>query len=146
MDSFYRDCSSMKPGIDETNFRRIVVRPHAHGTTMTASLPLSVILVGCAETALLPPPSYVLDGISIYGHAQSLSKSQIRAAIAEDRRWSSQPDKIYSIEVASSSEVHIYHTERNNRLEECNVLRRPNGRWKAQERMISESALLVPTD
>jgi len=113
---------------------------------MTAFLPLSVILIGCAETKPLPPLAYVLDGIPIYGRAQSLSKSQIRAAIAEDRRRSSQPDKIYSIEVASSSEVHIYHTERNNRLEEYNVVRRVNGRWEAQQRMISGSALLVPTD
>jgi hypothetical protein len=112
-------------------------------TAMTAFLPLSVILVGCPETAPLPPPSYVLDGIPIYGRAQSLSKSQIRAAIAEERRSSSQlADKIYSIEIASSSEVHIYHTERNHRLEEYNV----HGRWEAQERMISGSALLVPTD
>jgi hypothetical protein len=113
---------------------------------MTAFLPLSVIFIGCAETKPLPPPAYVLDGIRVYGRAQSLSKSQIRAAIAEDRRRSSQPDKIYSIEVASSSEVHVYHTERNKRLEEYNVLRRVNGRWEAQQRMISGSALLVPTD
>ena len=115
-------------------------------TAMTAFLPLSIILVGCAETTPLPPPAYLLDGIPIYGHAQSLSKSQIRAAMAEDRRWSSQPDKIYSIELASASEVHIYHTERNKRLEEYHVLRRVNGRWEAQERMISGSELLVPTD
>jgi spore cortex formation protein SpoVR/YcgB (stage V sporulation) len=79
------------------------------------------------------------------GRAQSLSKSQIRGAIAEDRRRSSQPDKIYSIDVASSSEVHIYHTERNKRLEEYNVLRHVHGRWEAGQRMISGSALLVPT-
>jgi hypothetical protein len=60
---------------------------------MTAFLPLSVILVGRVETKPLSPPAYVLDGISIYGRAQSLSKSQIRAAIAEDRLRSSQPDK-----------------------------------------------------
>ncbi len=113
----------------------------------TAFLSLSIILVGCAETPSLPPPAYVLDGIPIYGQAQSLAKPQIRAAIAEDRRRSSQrEDKIYSIEVASSSEIHIYHTERNKRLEEYNVLRRIHGRWQAQERMISGSALLVPTD
>ena len=114
---------------------------------MTAFLPLSVILVGCVETTPLPPQAYVLDGIPIYGRAQSLSKSQIRAAIAEDRQWSSQPeDKIYSIEVASSFEVYIYHTKRNKHLEEYNVLRRVDGRWKVQERKISGSALLVPTN
>jgi hypothetical protein len=108
---------------------------------MIAFLPLSVILVSCAETTPLPPPSYVLDGIPIHGSAQTLAKSQIRAAIAEYRRWPSYPqDKIYSIEVASSSEVRIYHTDRNNRFEEYNVLRRIHGRWKAQERMISGSA------
>ena len=84
---------------------------------MTAFLPLSAILIGCAETKPQPPPPYVLDGIPIYDRARSLSKSQIRAAIAEARRRSSQPEKIYSIEVASSSEVHVYHTERNSRLE-----------------------------
>jgi hypothetical protein len=113
---------------------------------VTAFLPLSVVLIGCAETTPLPSPAYSLDGIPIYGRAQSLSQSQIRAAIAEDRRRSSQPDKIYSIEVASSSELHIYHTERNNRLEEYNIVRRVNGRWEAQERMVSGSELLVPTD
>ena len=114
---------------------------------MTAFLPLSAILIGCAETPPLPPPAYVLDGIPIYGRAQSLPKSQIRAAIAEDRRWSSHPeDKIYSIEVASSSEIHIYHTDRNKRLEEYHVLRRTHGKWEAQERMISGAELLVPTD
>ena len=114
---------------------------------MTAFLSLPVILVGCAETSPLPQPSYVLDGIPIYDSAQTLPKSQIRAAIAEDRRWPSHPeDKIYSIQVASSSEVHIYHTDRNKRLEEYNILRRIHGRWEAQERMISGSALLVSTD
>jgi hypothetical protein len=112
---------------------------------ITAFLPLPVILVGCAETSPLPPPSCVLDGIPIYGNAQTLPKSQIRAAIAEDRRWPSHPeDKIYSIEVASSSEVHIYHTGRNKHLEEYNVLRRIHGGWEARERMISGSALLSP--
>jgi hypothetical protein len=121
------------------------VRPHARCSDRF--LPLSVILVGCVETTPLPPQAYVLDGIPIYGRAQTLSKLQIRAAIAVDRQWSSQSeDKIYSIEVASSSELHIYHTERNNRLEEYNVLRRVDGRWEAQQRMISGSALLVPTD
>jgi len=112
---------------------------------ITACLPLSIILVGCAETTPLPPEAYALDGIPIYGRAQSLSKSQIRAAIAEDRRWSSQrEDKIYSIEVASSFEVYIYHTKRNKHLEEYNVLRRADGTWKIQERKITGSALLVP--
>ena len=114
---------------------------------MTALLPLSVILVGCVGTTPLPPQAYLLDGIPIYGHAQSLSKSQIRAAIAEDRQWSSQSeDKIYSIEVASSFEVYIYHTKRNEHLEEYNVLRLVDGRWKVQERKITGSALLVPTN
>jgi hypothetical protein len=114
---------------------------------MTAFLSLSVMLVGCVETTPLPPRAYVLDGIPIYGRAQSLSKSQIRAAIAEDRQWSSQQDdKIYSVEVASSFEVYIYHTKRNKHLEEYNVLRRVDGRWEVQERMITGSALLVPTN
>ena len=116
-------------------------------SAMTAFLPLSVIIVGCVETIPLPPQAYVLDSIPIYGHAESLSKSQIHAAIAEDRQWSSQPeDKIYSIEVASSFEVYIYHTKRNKHLEEYNVLRRVDGRWKVQERMMSGSALLVPAN
>src|SRR6059058_5591709 len=97
-----------------------------------ASLPLVLLLASCAEPPPLPPPARVLDGIPIYGHAQSLSKSELRAAIAEDRR-SSPGDKIYSIEVASSSEVRVYHTERSKRLEEYDVLRRVHGRWEAQE-------------
>ena len=112
---------------------------------VAAFLPLSVIVAGCAETKPLPPPVYVLDGIAIYGLTHSLPKSQIRAAIAEDRR-SSPGDKIHSIEVVSSSEVRVYHTERSKRLEEYDVLRRVHGSWQAQERMISGSALLVPTD
>jgi len=112
---------------------------------VTALLLLSVILVGCAETTPLPPVVYLLDGLPIYGRAQSLPKSELRAAIAEDRR-SSPGDKIYSIEVASSSEVHVYHTERSKRLKEYDVLRCVHGSWQAQERMISGSALLVPTD
>src|SRR5437879_6222810 len=77
------------------------------------------ILVGCVETTPLPSQAYVLDGIPICGRAQSLSKSQIRAAIAEDREWTSQPaDKIYSVEVASSFEVYVYHTKRNPNLED----------------------------
>jgi len=114
---------------------------------MTAFLPLSLILVGCVETTPLPSQAYVLDGIPICGRAQSLSKSQIRAAIAEDRQWTSQPaDKIYSVEVASSFEVYIYHTKRNKHLEEYNVLRRVDGGWKVQERKLSGSALLGPTN
>jgi len=114
---------------------------------MAAFLPLSAVLVACAETTPLPSQAYVLDGIPICGRAQSLSKSQIRAAMAEDRRWSSQPDdKIYSIEVASSFEVYIYHTKRNKHLEEYNILRRVDGGWKVQERMITGSALLAPTN
>ena len=117
-----------------------------HGA-MTVFLPLSVILVGCAETTPLPRQAYLLDGIPICGRAQSLSKSQIRAAIAEDRQWSSQQeDKIHSVEVASSFEVYVYHTKRNKHLEEYNVLRRVDGRWKVQERMIRGSALFVPTN
>jgi hypothetical protein len=104
------------------------------------------MLAGCAEPPPLPPPALVLDDIPIYGHVHDVPKSQIRAAIAEDRRWSPAGDKIYSIEVANPSELHIYHTERNKRLEEYNVLRRVHGRWEAGERMISGSALLVPTD
>ena len=114
-------------------------------SAVTAFLPLSVILVGCAETTPLPPPAYLLDGVPIYGRAQSLPKPELRGAIAEDRR-SSPGDKIYSIEVVSSSEVRVYHTERSKRLEEYDVLRRMRGSWQAQERMISGSALLVPTD
>src|SRR5215472_1555601 len=107
---------------------------------MAAFLPLSVIFVTCAETTPLPSQAYVLDGIPICGRAQSLSKSQIRAAMAEDRRWSSQPDdKIYSIEVASSFELYIYHTKRNEHLEEYNVLRRTDDGWKVQERKITGS-------
>ena len=115
-------------------------------TGMITSLPLLVILVGCVETTPLPSQAYVLDGIPVCGRAQSLSKSQIRAAIAEDRQWSSQSeDKIYSVEVASSFEVYIYHTKRNKHLEEYNVLRLVDGRWKVRERKISGSAVLVPT-
>jgi hypothetical protein len=110
-----------------------------------ASLPLMLLLASCIELPPQPPPTLVLDGIPIYGRAQSLSKSDLRAAIAEDRR-SSPGNKIYSIEVASSSEVQVYHTERSKRLEEYDVLRRMHGSWQAQERMISGSALLVPTD
>jgi hypothetical protein len=110
-----------------------------------ASLPLVLLLASCAEPPPPPPPALMLDGIPIYGRAQSLSKSELRAAIAEDRR-SSPGDKIYSIEVVSSSEVHVYHTERSKRLEEYDVLRHANGSWQAQQRMISGSALLVPTD
>jgi hypothetical protein len=109
-----------------------------------ASLPLVLLLAPCAETPQ-PTPSLVLDGIPIYAHTQSLSKSGLRAAIGEDRK-SSPGDKIYSIEVASSSEVRVYHTERSKRLEEYDVLRRVRGSWQAQDRMISGSALLVPTD
>lgn len=109
------------------------------------SLPLVLLLASCAEPPPPPPPALVIDGIPIYGRAQSFSKSELRAAIAVDRR-SSPGDKIYSIEVASSSEVHVYHAERSKRLEEYDVLRRVRGSWQAQERMISGSALLVPTD
>lgn len=114
---------------------------------MTVFLPLSAILVGCVETTPLPPQAYALDGIPICGRAQSLSKSQIRAAIAEDQQWSSQQEsKIYSVEVASSSEIYIYHTKRNEHLEEYNVWRLVDGRWEVQERKITGSALLGPTN
>jgi hypothetical protein len=104
------------------------------------------MLAGCAEPPPLLPPPLVLDGIPIYGQVHEIPKSQIRAAIAEDRRSSPAGNKIYSIEVASSSEIHIYHTDRNKRLEEYNVLSRVHGRWEAGERIMSGSALLVPTD
>jgi hypothetical protein len=114
---------------------------------MTAFLPLSLILVACAETTPLPPQAYVLDGIPVYGRARSISKSQIRAAIAADRQWSSQSeDKIRSVEISSSSEVYVYHTKRNRQLEEYNVVRLVDGRWKVEDRMMSGSALLAPTD
>ncbi len=112
----------------------------------SASLPLALLFTCCAQAEPLPPPALTLDGIPIYGHVHDIPKSQIRAAIAEDRRWSPAGDKIYSIEVATPSELHIYHTERNKRLEEYNVLRRVHNRWEAGERMINGSALLVPTD
>jgi hypothetical protein len=108
---------------------------------------LLVILAGCAETTPLPSQAYVLHGIPICGRAQTLSKLQIRAAIAEDRRWSSQPDdKIYSVEVVSPVEIYIYHTKRSQQLEEYNILRLVDGRWKVQDRMITGSALLGPTE
>jgi hypothetical protein len=114
---------------------------------MAIFLLLLLVLVGCAETTPLPSQAYVLDGISICGRAQALSKSQIRAAIAEDRRWSSQPDdKIYSIEIASSVEIYVYHTKRNKQLEEYNILRLVDRRWTVQERMITGSALIGPTN
>ena len=108
-----------------------------------ASLPLVLLLASCAEPPQPPPPSLVLDGIPIYGRAQSLSKSGLRAAIAEDRK-SSPGDKIYSIEVASSSEVRVYHTERSKRLGEYDVLRSVHGSWQAHERMISVPRFLSP--
>ncbi len=110
-----------------------------------ASLSLVLLLASCAAAPPPPPPALVVDGIPIYGRAQSLSKSELRAAIAEDRR-SSPGDKIHSIEVASSSEVRVYHTERSKQLTEYDALRRVHGSWQSQERMISGSALLVPTD
>ena len=110
-----------------------------------ASLPLVLLLASYAELPPRPPPALIFNAIPIYGRAQSLSKSELRAAIAEDRR-SSPGDKIYSIEVVSSSEVHVYHTDRSKRLEEYDVLRHAHGSWQAQQRMISGSALLVPTN
>src|SRR5437764_13187335 len=98
-----------------------------------ASLPLALLFTCCGQPQPLPRPALTLDGIPVYGHDHDLPKSQIRAAIAEDQRWSPAGDKIYSVEVASSSEVHIYHTERNKRLEEYNVLRCFDGRWEARE-------------
>jgi hypothetical protein len=103
------------------------------------------ILAGSAQSPPLPPPPLVRDGIPVYGRVHDVPKSQIRVAVAEDRRLSPVGDKVYSIEVANRSELHIYHTERNKRLEEYNVLRRVHGRWEAGQRMISGSALLVPT-
>jgi hypothetical protein len=113
---------------------------------VTASIPLALLFTCCAQPPPLPPPALSIEGIPVYGHADDLSQSQIRAAIAEDRRWSPPGDRIYSIEVANRSELHIYHTERNKRLEEYHVVRRVHGRWQAEERMISGSELLVPTD
>jgi hypothetical protein len=129
-----------------TSCRALSLSIDINGAAMITFLLLSVILVGCVETTPLPAQAYVLDGIPICGRAQTLSKSQIRAAIAEDRQWSSQQeDKIYSVEVASSVEVYVYHTKRNKQLEEYNILRLVEGRWKVQERMITGPALLGPT-
>ena len=109
---------------------------------MTAFLLLSVFLVGCAETTPLPSQAYVLDGIPVCGRAQALSKSQIRAAITADRQWSSQSEqKIYSVEVSSSSEIYIYHTKRNKELEEYNVVRLVDGKWEVQDRKMNASGL-----
>jgi hypothetical protein len=71
-----------------------------------ASLTLVLLLASYVELPLQPPPGTRPRWNTIYGRAQSLSKSDPRAAIAEDRR-SSPGDKIYSIEVASLSEVHV---------------------------------------
>jgi enterochelin esterase-like enzyme len=103
---------------------------------------LILILVACAETTPLPSQAYVLDGIPICGRAHALSKSQIRAAITADRQWSSQSEqKIYSVEVSSSSEIYIYHTKRNKQLEEYNVVRLVDGKWEVQDRKMNASGL-----
>ena len=68
-------------------------------------------------------------------------------AITADRQWSSQSeDKIHSVEISSSFEVYVYHTQRNRQLEEYNVVRLVDGRWKVEDRIMSGSALLAPTD
>ena len=112
---------------------------------MAAFLPLAVILIGCSETKPLPPPAYVLDGIRVYGRAQSLSKSQIRAAIAEDRRRSSQPDENLLDWGCRFVWGYFFPPQREKRVEKKKCFRPPPGRWEAGDRMISGSALLVPT-
>jgi hypothetical protein len=74
-----------------------------------AFIPVAVLFTCCAQPEPLPPPAFTLNGIPIYGHAHDLPKSQIRAAIAEDRASSPAGDRIYSIEVANRSELHLPH-------------------------------------
>jgi hypothetical protein len=115
--------------------------------TSPGVLLLAFCLASCATPAPLPPSLFVIDGIPVYGRAHEISKSQIRAAIAEDRRWPSHPEnKIYSIEVAAPTELHIFHTTRNTRLQEYTLYIRVRGKWQTNERVLSGSALLVPTD
>ena len=103
---------------------------------------LALFLTACAEPKPLPPPAFAIDGIPVYGRAYDLPKSEIRAAIAEDRRWA---HKIYSIEVASATELHIYHTTRNTRLQKYTVYTRVHRKWQSGERVLGGSELLVPT-
>ena len=107
---------------------------------------LAFLLTACAEPKPLPPPAFTIDDIPVYGRAHDLPKSQIRAAIAQDQRSPQHPEKkIYSIEVASATELHIYHTTRNARLQEYTLYTRVRGKWQSGERVLTGSELLVPT-
>ncbi len=75
-----------------------------------------------------------VDGIPVYGRLGLLSASDIRAAIAEDRRSPSQPENtIYAVEIMSSSEVHVHHMPWRLSRWAYDEIYRSDGKWHGSE-------------
>jgi len=104
-----------------------------------ALFPVLAVL-GCSGLRLSEQPSLVLDGIPIYGPVEKIPEPTLRAAIVLDRRLLTSPArKIYSIDIVSGTELHVYHAPRNPRWEEYLIYKRVAGEWRVQERVVGGS-------
>jgi hypothetical protein len=79
-----------------------------------------------------------IDGVPVYGKVGLLSTEQIRAAIAADQSSPSQPsNKIYAVEVISTTEIHVHHAPWNPSIWQYNEILKLHGKWrKPQERVV----------
>jgi hypothetical protein len=107
------------------------------------SIAMAVALFASCATPPTENPSYVLDGIPIYGRAHDISRAGLRGAIAFDRGTPSHPEnRIYSIDVVNRTELHVYHTPRNRQFQEYKIVKKVRGKWSCDERVVSGSSLL----
>jgi hypothetical protein len=77
------------------------------------------------------------EGIPLYGHVHDVLPSDLRTAISLVR-YSPHVAyrKIYAIEIASSSEIRLYHAPYSSSVGEYNLVQRIGGKWQFHERVI----------
>ena len=104
-----------------------------------ASIALLPVLAffGCSGLRLYEQPSLFLDGIPIYGRVEKIPEPTLRATIVLHRSLLTSPaSKIYLIDVASGTELHVYHPPRNPRWDDYQIYKRVASKGRVQERVV----------
>jgi hypothetical protein len=93
----------------------------------------SVLLMIATELCLSACAVQMVDGARVYGHLQSVSIGDIRAAMAADKADTGNlfRDRIYEIDVISRDEMHMYHSRRENGLWNHAIIQRIDGKWES---------------
>ena len=81
------------------------------------------------------------EGIPLYGRVHDVSPTDLRTAIALVRYSPHVAYRqIYAIEIASSSEIRLYHIPYSPSFGEYNLVQRIGGKWQFHERVIGPAS------